>query len=117
MVFPFRYDIMQRCWFSNAEIRPSFSDLKEELGDLLALSSDNLYTRQCTQDLSYTYYLNEGYIQSAAQYNICQNTYVRMLSDLPGYVNDSFDGRTIMLDSNGNSHDITEAKINGATAF
>jgi len=116
---------MQRCWFSNADFRPTFHQLKQELSDLLAIAtneSDNIYVRNVTQELPYTYYLNEEFMQTSKQY-ISRNAYVQLMAD-DGYINDGFrrdshtlNSRTVITDTNGNTYDITGRKMNGTTAF
>jgi len=114
------YDIMQRCWFANTDYRPTFTELKNELSELLSVASDNLYIRNVTQELPYTYYLNEEYLLLPKQF-VCENAYVKLMSDEAGYMNDGFDRRyseaintrKVSTSSSG----ISASKINASTAF
>lgn len=111
---------MQRCWFANTDYRPTFTELKNELSELLSVASDNLYIRNVTQELPYTYYLNEEYLLLPKQF-VCENAYVKLMSDEAGYMNDGFDRRyseaintrKVSTSSSG----ISASKINASTAF
>ena len=120
LLLHYRYDVMQRCWFANTDYRPTFSELKNELSELLSVASDNLYIRNVTQELPYTYYLNEEYLLLPKQF-VCENAYVKLMSDEAGYMNDGFDRRyseamTSRKLSTGQGG-IPASKINASTAF